>query len=344
MTHIDDENIKKIIKNNVSKREIKLDSGEIIARFHAEKQDLDVKPRRFSSLQLRVGLSFLSAFLVIGSFMYLAKAFALFSRDPSESSSVIGSSDEQFGDKVADGKEGEFIFMVTSALLYAEDESAKLPLAPRLKFDYSLLSFEQSNLEATLDKTLPLIEQFYAARKGYKYKNHRDGNYQGKHGTYSHEYIVNDTIRIVVNVEIDDDNTAEETEIIGELIVNELSYRISGEKQRDKQKGEMNFALKIAYSDVAYLQVFSKNSRDEQTFSYYLVLDDEEVFFAEIAGQRGGPKNHRSVGVDVVHAGISYYFEIEYRAEKFFIEYANYRITAIKNENNTYDYFYEISQ
>lgn len=343
MTHIDEENVKKIIKESVEKTEIKLSSKQIITRFHDEKQTVRVKPRRFSPLQLKIGLIFLSAFLVVGTFTYLTHAFSLFGRGTSQHSTSITTSDEQYSDKVADGKEGEFIFMVTSALLYVPGGSSGVEAAPQNKYYSMQALLDKTNLEATLDETLPLVEQFYEAKKGYQFKNHRGGAYQGKHGTYPNEYIVNDTIRIVVNVEVEDDSNEIETEIIGELIKGEHSYRITGEKQRNKQKGQMNFALKIEYDDDAYLQVFSKNNHNEQTFTYHLTVDDEEILFVEISTTRRGPMNNRFVGVDVVHAGITYRFEIEYRSEKFFIEYGDYVITASKTESNQYEYFYEIT-
>lgn len=341
MTHIDDENIKKIIKENVGKRKIKLNSDQIITRYHAEQHNVITKPRRFSTLQLKIGLSFLSAFLVIGSFIYLSHALSLFPSDTSNSDPVTSTNDDHYDNKVADGKEGEFIFMVTSSLHYVKDNGSKLPPDPRIKFYSSAVIFDQTNLEATLDETLPLIEEFYQAKKGYKFQNQRGGAYHGKHGTYPNEYVVNDSIRIVLNVIIEDDTNEGDTEIFGEIIVDDLSYRIYGEKQGGKEKGEINFALKVEYSDDAYLQIFSKNNRDEQIFTYHLVVDGEEILLIEIESYRRGQKNNRLVGVDVVHGGISYRFEIEYRGEKFFIEYGEYLITAIKNENNGYEYFYE---
>ena len=65
MSHIDDKDIKKLIKENVSKREIKLNSAQILARYYADKQELKAKPRRLSPLKLKIGLSFLSVHFCI---------------------------------------------------------------------------------------------------------------------------------------------------------------------------------------------------------------------------------------------------------------------------------------
>lgn len=341
MSHIDDKDIKKLIKENVSKREIKLNSAQILARYYADKQELKAKPRRLSPLKLKIGLSFLSAFLVIGSFLYLSKALSLFPPLTSESSDVISTSDNEYSNIVADGKEGEFIFMVTSALLYAPRESSGQEIEPKIKYYSALSSLDKTNIEATLDITLPLIEEFYKARKGYQFQNQRGGAYFGKHGTYANEYIIDDSIRIVVNTTVEDDTSEGETEIFGEIISGGANYRIRGEKQGGKQKGEMNFALIVEYNDNTYLQISSQNNRDAQTFTYKLVVDDAEVMFIEITSPRRGPNHYKLVNVIVVDKSVTYSFKIEYRTERFFIEYDEYVIMAIKNEDNRYEYFYE---
>ncbi len=337
MTQNNEEKIKKIVKTQVGERKIKLKSAQILARFHAENEALITKPRRINAFQLKLGLSFISAFLVLGSLAYVAHAFSS-TTDPSVTSSGIVPSEDHYNDKVAGGKEGEFIFMVASALLYANESTVEVEGAPRMKYYTQTPSFDRTTLEATLDQTLPLVEEIFEAKKGYQYKNNHGGAYHGKHGTYPNEYIINERIRIVLNVGIDDETV--DTEIVGEVILDEQSYRLHGEKKGDKQKGAMNFALEIEYSNDAYLQITSKNGRDEQIFTYNLIVRDEQMLFVEIASLRRGQKNNRFVSVDVVYVGVAFHFEIERRGDKYFIEYDEYTITVTKNNAGEYVYIY----
>jgi hypothetical protein len=342
MTHIDDENIKKIIKENVSKPEIKLSAGQIMARFHERNQVPVSKRRMLSFPQVKIGLGFLSAALVIGSVLYFNREMPLPPiTSSSETSISVPTSETRHGNKVAGGKEGEFIFMSTSSLLYAPNANMSPDLKINAKHDSAVVIPDQILLEETLDQTLPLVDDFYMAGNGYQYQKHQGGAYHGQYGTYTSEYIISDTIRLIANIELEDDDDETESEITGELIHGDISYRIEGEKEVDHQKGETDLSLKIEYSDDSYLEISSENEHDEQTFTYDLVLDGEVILSVEIEGYTYSHKTERFVSVDVFHVGREYHFEIERRKMKYFIEYESVLITAFKNEENQYIYSYK---
>lgn len=341
MPQFDDQNIKKIIKDDASKHEIKLNSAQIMARFHERKQVQPAKRRILSFPQVKLALGFLSAALVIGSVLYINREIPLPPTSSSETSVSIPTSETRHGNKVADGKEGEFLFMSTSSLLYAPDEGLSPDLKLSAKHGSPTDISDQVTLEAALDETLPLVEDFYRAGMGYHYQKHQGGTYSGKYGTYTSEYIISDTVRLIANVELEDDGDETESEITGELIQGEISYRIEGEKEIDLQKGETDLSLTIEYNENSYLEISSENEDDEQSFTYNLVVDGEEILFVEIEGYNYSHKTERFVAVDVVHLGKDYHFEIELRRMQFIIEYESYIITAYKNEEGQYIYSYK---
>lgn len=360
MRQMNDDKIKKIIQDNVKKPEIKLSAAQILA-MHEERQRTKAKPKRtpfFSRSLFKYSLGFLSAALVIGLTVYLLRDTVIppiisTSQDPetSETSSESPTtssptSEPRQNTKIPHGKEGEFVFMSTSALNYAPAGSitpsgAIKPLAR--SSSSSLTDEEKVELEATLDQTLPLVDDFFNADKGFNYARNQ-GSFAGKYGTYAREYIINEYTRIIGDIEIEEEDTGTEMELDGEIIIYDTHFHFEGETEIDTTDNETDISIKIEYDEDSYLEIQSENDNGKQTFEYKLYLDGDEKYYVEIesyneSGHGGGPRH--CVDVKAKYNNIDYEFVITKRNGKFMIEYDYIIIIAHEIEDKKYSYSYE---
>ncbi len=335
MTQHDDKDIKKIIQENVKKPEIKLTSAQIIAKFNERQVSKKSKKPFFSTFQFKLGLSFVSLALIIGATLFVTRG--LFTPPITTSEPPL---EEKQGMKVPGGKEGEFIFMSTSSLLYAPlNDGVFNSLSPR--YAKSNIPANTSELEATLDQTLPLVEDFYSLDRGFNFVKN-EGNYIGVHESYTREYIINENVRVLANVELEVEDHETETEIKGEIIIDDtVSYMFEGETEVDTKDQETDISLKIFYSENSYLEVESENERGtEQNFTYKLVENGIETYYLEIENYDIKGKNSRYIDAFVKRNNIDYNFKIAKRQGKIVVEYQTYfiEVTIINKREYNYEY------
>ncbi len=339
MTHNDDKDIKKFISENVEKPEIKLTSQQIIARFNERQVTKPVKRSIFAMPQFKLGLGFLTIALLVGTTVYLTRDVIV--------PPVISSEDPPIlvkeGNKIPGGKEGEFLFMSSSAIVYAPSESVAITpqISARLDFSPTAAIDNQVELEATLDQTLPLVTDYYESTRGFNFQKNQ-GSYNGTYGTYTREYIINENTRLIANVELEVDDTETETEIDGEIIMNDKTYRFEGETEVDITDNETDISLKIYYTENSYLEINSENEGNEQTFKYKLTLDGNEAFYAEMESYNMKGNTTRFIDTNVKRNNIDYYFHIERRMSHFVVYYNNYMITATLGTDHKFTYDYKL--
>jgi len=344
MNKIDDENIRKIIKNNVEEPKIMLTSHEILARFEAQKKHSVNKKSLFSFPALKIALSFVTTSLVVGAFIYLTKNIVA----PPITSETSSTSDslpiDRESAKIPGGKEGEFVFMSFSATTFTNSTTT----SPRLIYsrynddadkggDTSQIDHEV--IEGVLDQTLPLVDDFYAIDKEFNYQKF-EGSFVGAFGSYTTKFVVDDTIFILGNVDFEEDNQETEMEIEGEIQMASKTYRYSGSSEFDASDNESDISLKIEYNENSYLEIQSENQGKKQEFSYKLVENDSEVFVLEIETFRHGSKDIRYVETNVEIDNKEYNFIIGLEGELYYINYDSSLVTVTKNPDGGYIYSY----
>lgn len=345
MNNFNDENIKKIIKDGVKEPSIKLTSRQILTRYEAQKETV-AKPKSFFSFPtVKVALSFMMTALVIGIFVYLNRDEVLppLTSDTSDvTSSDPGTSLIDYEpEKIPGGKEGEFVFMSLSATSFTSDSDLSLDL---MAFKHGQpggtsqsTSEEASELEAVLDKTLPLVDDFYALDQGFDYEK-ENGVYQGQFDSYTTKYIVSETVYILANVDFESDEEESETEIDGELVVGDNAYRYSGETEVDLSDNETDISLKIEYSERSYLEIKSENQGQKQEFFYRFVDENEELFEVKIETFRHGNTMMRYIETKVEMNDNEYEFIIAKSEDIYQIHYRHLMISAYKDELGNYIY------
>lgn len=357
MHGMNDDKIKKIIQDNVTKPEIKLSAAQILA-MHEERKRAKEKPKRipfFKRPTFKYSLGFLSAALVIGITVYALRDTIvppIISTSEGGETSTPSSGEvstpsvpvsEHNPDKIPHGKEGEFVFMTSSALNYAPEGS--IPGGMGLIkpwYSISLSDPEKLELEAALDETLPLVSDFFSLDKGFNYQKNK-GNYAGTYGTYTHEFIINEYTRIIGNVEIEEDDTETETELEGEIIIHDTHFHFEGETEIDTADNETDISLKIEYNDDSYLEIESENEADEQTFKYKLYLDGDEKLNVEIKSYNthGNGNGGRCAEVKTKYNNEDYEFYITKKSGNYVIEYLEMIIIATETEDKKFIYSYE---
>lgn len=335
MSKIDEKQIEQIIKQNVEKPDIKLTSQQILA-MHNER--LAQKPKKrsiFAMPQFKFSLGFLSAALVLGVTLYLSRDLIT---PPIISSEPPVVSETPTPNKVAGGKEGEFLFMSTSSLTLVPTESTLNPrLAPSHIF-YPELTEPSLNPEPALDKTLPIVDDFYTAEKGYNYSRN-GGSFNGNFGSYAREYIINSYTRIIANVELEIEDDETETNIDGEIIINDNHYRFSGETEVDLEDHETDISLRIDYNENSYLEINSENENDGQKFTYKLYENGNESLYVLIESYDFPTHGRHFVDVETKDIYGTYFFHIEKTGTGYEITYNNTIIHAVLSDDK-YIYSY----
>ncbi len=353
MHEMNDDKIKKIMQENVKKPEIKRSAAQILA-MHEERKRAAEKPKRipfFKRPTFKYSLGFLSAALVIGITVYALRDTIIPPIITSETSEITSGdisspsipTSEYVPDKIPHGKEGEFVFMTSSALNYAPEGSIPGGMGLiRPSYSISLTDPEKAELEAALDETLPLVGDFFSLDKGFNYGKNK-GSYGGKYGTYTHEFIINEDTRIIGNIEIDEDDTETETELEGEIVIRDTYFHFEGETEIDTADNETDISLKIEYDEDSYLEIQSENEADKQTFKYKLYLAGDEKLNVEIKSynRSGNGNGGRCAEVKTKYNNVDYEFYITKRSGNYVIIYLDIIIIATETEDNKFTYSYE---
>ena len=344
MNKLNDENIKDIIRSTVEKPDIKLTSRQIIAKYEQQKHSIPTKKSLWSFPSFKMGVGFAAAALIIGSLVYFAQGQLL---PPITSDSIdSGSTDTSLIDRemqqIPGGKEGEFVFMSYSALAYTPSTELNMTFYKGQSQNHGSDnndSFDQTTLEGVLDQTMPLIEDFYELDEGFNYIRN-DGVFVGQFGTYTSEYVIDETTKIIANVDFEEEGDETETELEGELVIGLNHYAYEGKTETDLSDGQTDIELTIHYNENSYLEIESENSDRKQEFYYHLVENGAQVFELKIETYRHGQHHRQMVEVEVEKDGEEYQFVVEKMMMKYYVTYGRTVIMVTSDGTGKFDYSY----
>jgi hypothetical protein len=328
MPNKNEEQIRKMIQEQVEKPAISLSSSQILAHYNEREEAKTVITKRRFSFRMKLITSLALGAVVLTSVGLLAHSLLKDGNKP-----IIPEPPTPI--VIDGGKQGEFLFMCSSSLNYAPGGSN--PISPRFRALFT--DEEKAAIEDALDQALPLVNDFYNANVNYQFEV-IEGTFVSPYTEeeYTQKFIINGSIEILANIEFEFDDEESEKEIEGEIFAGDNFYLIEGEQEIDTADNESDFSLKIYYNEDSYLEIESENEDNEQEFSYKLILDDEEVFFLKLEGHI--QDSHNRFDVEIKTSENDFEFVIEKLENSFYIEYLNYAITATYS-NNKYTYTYE---
>lgn len=340
----DEDKIVKIIKDNVEKKDIKLSSRQILARFEREKASQKVKRPFYAFPSFKVALSFVTTSLVIGIFVYLNRDVVVppITSTSDSGSQIISTSEvpptslELEPSRIVETKEDEFVFLSLTATAYVPDNNVDLTLMSYKGQGGNNSDVSIDEISSVLDQAMPLIDDFYQIDDNFSYQRN-EGVFVGEFGEYNHQYIINEHTQIIANVDFEEDEEEQETEIEGEIIISGNHYYYEGETEIDLEDDEQDFKLKIEYSDENYLEIESENQGQIQKFKYKLVEFGDTNFEIEIETFRHGISERRYTKVDVKLIEDDYEFVVYLEDYNYIVEYKGQFIIVSKEDD---DYIY----
>lgn len=344
MNKLHDENIKDIIRSTVKKPDIKLTSRHIIAKYEQQKHSIPTKKSLWSFPSFKMGVGFAAAAIIIGSLVYFAQGELLppITTEPIDSGSTDTSIIDREMQQIPGGKEGEFVFMSYSALSYTPNTELNMTLykgqGPN-QGNGNNGQYDQTTFEGVLDQTMPLIEDFYQLDLGFNYVRN-DGVFVGHFGTYASEYIIDDSTRIIANVNFEEDGDETETQIEGELVIGDNYYRYEGKTETDVSDGQTDISLTIHYNENSYLEIESENGERKQEFYYNLVKNGQHEFELNIETFRHGQQHHQMVEVEVEKGGEDYHFTVEQMMMHYYISYGRVVVIVTSEGDGKFSYSY----
>jgi flagellar basal body-associated protein FliL len=319
----DEKDVVKFIKDNVTPVEINLDVDKIIEEKHNATAANKAKRRSiFTFAPLTVLVTAAVVGLVVGS-VFLFKPYTY---DPFSSLTPQA---------LPHGKAGEFVFLTTSVVNYADKETP-IPL-PRPLSAKPFTNDDESEITEVFDKTLPIIENFYQMSLPNSYTK-IDGSFVGNDGeTYTTKYEISENIYIITNISFTDEgeenNIESDTEIRGELFNNGRYYQLTGQQEIDPNDNEVDMSLLVKFDDTNYMELAAEHENRNQKFNFKLVENDVETFTMNLEGFKRGRQEHYVIDAEIAMNNKQYAYVLYEKEKVYYIKYLDNIIKAKRNED-----------
>lgn len=318
----DEKDVVKFIKDNVTPVEINLDIDKIVEEKHQLNTKTKAKRRNiFTFAPFGVLVTAAVVGIVVGS-VFLFKPYTY---DPFTSLTPQA---------LPHGKAGEFVFLTTSVVNYAEQEPI-VPL-PRPLSAKPLTNDEKDEITAVFDKTLPIIENFYQTSLPDSYTK-MEGTYVGNNGeTYTTKYEISANLYIITNVSFADENEEAaselETEIRGELFNNGKYYELTGQQEIDPGDNEVDMSLQVTFNATNYMELSAEHENRNQKFNFKLVENDVETFTMDLEGFTRGKQDHFVIDAEIAMNSKQYAYKLYEKEKVYYINYLDNVIKAKRTE------------